>query len=72
MLYSISTNAGENSKKIKLEYKIAESVADLCAGAAERDYTENTANTYSELSNCLDGNEIITTTDISPSSTLDE
>lgn len=61
ILYSLSADAVQYSVQIKDEYRAAESKANECVNYAERVYKENTANTYEELSRCLDGNIPATT-----------
>lgn len=55
ILYSLSADALQYSVQIKDEYRAAESAANACVNYAERVYKENTANTYEELSRCLEG-----------------
>lgn len=54
-LYSLSADAGKYAGEIRELYRVAQSVSEACCGLAERNYWENTSNTYSDMSACLDG-----------------
>ncbi|KAH8258432.1 hypothetical protein KR038_011420 [Drosophila bunnanda] len=55
ILYSVSSNATENSVKIQEEYRVVDTQRDICVNEAERNYVQDTTTTYEQLNACLKG-----------------
>ncbi|XP_030382375.1 proteoglycan 4 [Scaptodrosophila lebanonensis] len=54
-MFTISANASELLAKVREEYRLIDVNQYVCTNKTEREYAENTAETYEELSKCLAG-----------------
>lgn len=61
ILYSLSANATENAVKIQEEYISVNLQRTICVNNAERDYVQDTTNTYEQLNACLRGEQSVPT-----------